>query len=118
MGRFGISVLLAAMVIAVGAGGWMTLNGDRSPGLTEDGSQSAIGPGGSNMSEPHVLGMPGTPGRLANEKSSPAAIEIDSGGDSFVSDYGWVISLTIAVSLAAVPIVGIYELRGLRLRGE
>lgn len=116
MGRFGISVLLAAMVIAIGAGGWLTLDGDRSPGLTEDGSQSAIGPDGSDMSEPHVLGMLGTPGRLANEKSSPAAIEIDSGSDG--PDYGWVISLAIAVSLAAVPIVGIYELRGLRLRGE
>jgi hypothetical protein len=116
MGRFIISVLLAAMVIAVAAGGWMVLTGGGSPELTEAHPQSAIGPGGSDMSEPRVLGMPGIPGRLADEKSSPATTAIDSGSDG--PDWGWTISLAIAVSLAAVPIVGIYELRGLRLRGK
>ena len=125
MGRSGMAMLLAAIVIVVAAsaGGWMALNGGGSPEpATVDARgvvvESAIGPGGSDIPEARDLGVSVAPSGPANMKPSPATIGSDSGGDSFVADYGWVIALAIAASLAAGPIVGIYELRDLRLRGE
>jgi hypothetical protein len=118
-------MLLAVMVIVVAAsaGGWMALNGGGSPepaaaGAWEIVSEPVGATGVSDQREPRDFVIPVAPSRLANTKPSPATIEYDSSGDSFVADYGWVIALAIGASLAAVPIVGIYELRGLRLRGE
>jgi hypothetical protein len=107
MGRFGIPMLLVAMVIVVGAsaGGWMVLSGGSSPEPTV----ASIDAADSDMPMP--------PGLLVNMKPSLVTIENDSSGHSF-ADYGWVISVAIVASLAAIPIVGVYELRGARLLGE
>ena len=125
MGRSGILMLVAAMVIvgAASAGGWMALNGGGSPEPAAAGTKKvmgelSIGPGGSDIPEPRGVGVSVPPGRPANMKPSPATIESDSSGDSLVADYGWAISLAIAASLAAVPIAGIYELRDLWLPRE
>ena len=116
MGRFGLLMLLAAMVIVVAAlaGGWMALSGGVSPEPAAAGAKNVIGEPSTDDVD---SGVPVPPGRVTSTNSFPATIETDSSSDSF-ADYGWVISLAIAASLAAIPIVGAYELRGVRLRGE
>lgn len=111
------------IVIAASAGGWLALSGGGSPepaaaGTGKITAEPSTGPGGSDAPEPRDPEVSVAPGRLANIKPSRVKIDNDSGSDSLVADYGWAISLAIAASLAAFPIVGIYELRGLRLRGE
>jgi hypothetical protein len=124
MGRFGLLMLLVAMVIVVAAlaGGWMALSDGGSPEPAVADTKQVIGEPStgavdSDMAAPPVLGISVPPSRVTDTNFLPATIETDSNSDSF-ADYGWAISLAIAASLAAIPIVGVYELRGVRLRGE
>jgi len=125
MERSGIWILVAAtfIMIAVSAEGWMALNGGGGPEPAVASSKNvmgepSIGDGGSDVSEPQIIGTSVRPGQLVNTERLPATIESGSSG-SLGSDFSWVISLVIAASVAAVPVVIFYELvRPLRLEGE